>query len=25
MLMRTPVLMRECAFEWRYPEFQPRL
>lgn len=25
MLMRTPLLMRECAFEWRYPEFQPRL
>lgn len=25
MLMRTPVLMRECGFEWRYPAFQPRL
>ncbi|KAJ5364484.1 uncharacterized protein N7496_010197 [Penicillium cataractarum] len=25
MLTRTPVLMRECGFEWRYPTFQPRL
>ncbi|RYP91200.1 hypothetical protein DL770_002677 [Monosporascus sp. CRB-9-2] len=25
MLLRSPILMRGCGFEWRYPNFQPRL
>jgi hypothetical protein len=25
MLQRASILMRECGFEWRYPDFQPRL
>ncbi|KAH8649291.1 hypothetical protein BX600DRAFT_442552 [Xylariales sp. PMI_506] len=25
MLPRSPLVMRDCGFEWRYPKFQPRL
>lgn len=25
MLHRASILMRNCGFEWRYPDFQPRL